>query len=142
MTQAPEPTGQILLYRSEDGRTKLDVRLENETVWLSQRQLTEPFGKAKGTLSEHIKHIFEDGELDPAATVRPFRTVQREGDREVSRDVDFYNLDMVIALGFRVRSPPAVRFRSGRPTGSRGVAVISRPLRAVRVPRAVASSGW
>lgn len=111
MPNTPEPAGQILLYRSEDGRTKLDVRLENETVWLSQRQLTELFGKAKGTISEHIKHIFEDGELDPAATVRPFRTVQREGDREVSRDVDFYNLDMVIALGFRVRSPAAVRFR-------------------------------
>lgn len=111
MTQGPEPSGQILLYRSEDGRTKFDVRLENETVWLNQRQLADLFGKAKGTLSEHIKHIFEDGELDPAATVRPFRTVQREGDRDVSRDVDFYNLDMIIALGFRVRSQAAVRFR-------------------------------
>jgi hypothetical protein len=111
MPRAPESTCQILLYRSEDGRMKLDVHLENETVWLSQRQLVDLFGKAKGTLSEHIKHIFEDGELDPAATVRPFRTVQREGAREVSRDVDFYNLDMVIALGFRVRSPAAVRFR-------------------------------
>ncbi|HEX4420322.1 MAG TPA: virulence RhuM family protein [Kofleriaceae bacterium] len=111
MTHTAAPTGQILLYRSEDGRTRLDVQLENETVWLNQRQLTELFGKAKGTISEHLKHIFEDGELDPVATVRPFRTVQREGDREVVRDVEFYNLDIVIALGFRVRSPAAVRFR-------------------------------
>jgi hypothetical protein len=102
---------QVLLYQSEDGRTKLDVRLENQTVWLSQKQLTELFGKAKGTISEHIKHIFEDGELEPAATVRLFRTVQIEGEREVTREVECYNLDMVLALGFRVRSPMAVRFR-------------------------------
>jgi hypothetical protein len=105
------PTGQILIYRSEDGRTELDVRLEDQTVWLSQKQLTELFGKAKGTISEHIAHIYEDGELDPAATVRQFRTVQREGNREVTREVELYNLDMVLALGFRVRSPVAVRFR-------------------------------
>ena len=102
---------QFLIYRSEDGRTKLDVRLEHQTLWLNQRQLTELFGKAKGTISEHIKHIFEDGELEPMATVRFFRTVQDEGGRKVERDVEFYNLDMVLALGFRVRSPVAVRFR-------------------------------
>lgn len=106
-----EPTGQILIYRSEDGRTKLDVRLEDQTVWLSQRQLVDLFGKAKGTISEHIKHIFEDGELDEAATVRRVRTVQREGGRDVTREVELYNLDMVLALGFRVRSPVAMRFR-------------------------------
>jgi len=105
------PRAQILIYRSEDGRTKLDVRLEDQTVWLSQKQLTELFGKKKGTISEHIKHIYEDGELDPAATVRQFRTVQREGNRDVTREVELYNLDMVLALGFRVRSPVAVRFR-------------------------------
>jgi hypothetical protein len=102
---------QMLIYQSEDGRTKLDVRLENQTVWLNQKQLTELFGKAKGTISEHIKHIFKDEELTPKATVRRFRTVQTEGDREVVREVEFYNLDMVLALGFRVRSPVAVRFR-------------------------------
>lgn len=102
---------QIILYQSEDGRTKLDVRLENQTVWLNQKQLTELFGKAKGTISEHIKHIFEDGELTAEATVRLFRTVQMEGEREVVREVECYNLDMVLALGFRVRSPIAVRFR-------------------------------
>jgi hypothetical protein len=79
MTSAPGPAGQILLYRSEDGRTKLDVRLENDTVWLSQRQLTELFGKAKGTISEHIKHIFEDGELIEDSVVRLFRTTASDG---------------------------------------------------------------
>jgi len=102
---------QFLIYQSEDGRTKLDVRLDEQTVWLNQKQLTELFGKAKGTISEHIKHIFEDGELEPEATVRLFRTVQVEGEREVARDVEHYNLDMVLALGFRVRSNVAVRFR-------------------------------
>ena len=102
---------EVILYQSEDGRTKLDVRLEGQTVWLSQKQLTELFGKATGTISEHIKHIFEDGELESEATVRLFRTVQIEGEREVTREVECYNLDMVLALGFRVRSPMAVRFR-------------------------------
>ena len=102
---------QVIFYQSEDGRTKLDVRLEGQTVWLSQKQLTELFGKAKGTISEHIKHIFEDGELESEATVRLFRTVQIEGEREVTREVECYNLDMVLALGFRVRSPMAMRFR-------------------------------
>ncbi len=75
----------FLIYQSEDGATRIDVMLEAETLWLSQKQLTELSGKAKGTVSEHIKHIFEDGELTPAATVRLFRTVQSEGGRDVSR---------------------------------------------------------
>lgn len=102
---------QFLIYQSEDGSTRIDVMLGAETLWLNQRQLTELFGKAKGTISEHIKHIFEDGELTPAATVRLFRTVQSEGGRDVIREVEHYNLDMVLALGFRVRSPVGVRFR-------------------------------
>ena len=102
---------QFLIYQSEDGSTRIDVMLEAETLWLSQKQLTELFGKAKGTISEHIKHIFEDGEWTPQATVRLFRTVQTEGEREVTREVEHYNLDMVLALGFRVRSPVGVRFR-------------------------------
>ena len=85
--------------------------LEAETLCLNQKQLTELFGKAKGTISEHIKHIFEDGELSQEATVRLFRTVQSEGGRDVTREVEHYNLDMVLALGFRVRSPVGVRFR-------------------------------
>lgn len=102
---------QILIYRSEDGRTKLHVQLQDQTVWLTQKQFAELFGKAKGTISEHIKHIFDDGELTYEATVRLFRTVQQEGGREVAREVEHYNLDMAIALGFRVRSAAAVRFR-------------------------------
>jgi hypothetical protein len=102
---------QFLIYQSEDGSTRIDVMLDAETLWLNQKQLTELFGKAKGTISEHIKHIFEDGEWTPEATVRLFRTVQTEGGREVVREVEHYNLDMVLALGFRVRSPVGVRFR-------------------------------
>jgi hypothetical protein len=102
---------EFLIYQAEDGKTQLSVVLENEELWLSQKQLTELFGKAKGTVSEHIKHIFEDGELDEGATVRLFRTVQTEGGRSVSRDVEHYNLDMVLALGYRVRSQAGVRFR-------------------------------
>jgi len=102
---------QFLIYQSEDGSTRIDVMLEAETLWLNQKQLTELFGKAKGTISEHIKNIFEDGELTPETTVRFFRAVQNEGGREVGREVEYYNLDMVLALGFRVRSPVGVRFR-------------------------------
>jgi hypothetical protein len=99
---------QFLIYQSEDGRTKLDVRLDDQTVWLSQKQLTELFGKAKGTISEHIKHIFEDGELSADSVVRLFRTTAADGK---TYEVAYYNLDMVLALGFWVRSQTAVRFR-------------------------------
>ncbi len=101
-------TNQFLIYQSEDGRTKLDVRLEDQTVWLNQKQLTELFGKAKGTISEHIKHIFEDEELEEGSVVRLFRTTAADGK---GYEVAHYNLDMVLSLGFRVRSPVAVRFR-------------------------------
>lgn len=99
---------QFLIYQSEDGATRIDVMLEAETLWLSQKQLTELFGKAKGTISEHIKHIFEDGELVENSVVRFFRTTAADGKQY---EVAHYNLDMVLALGFRVRSPVAVRFR-------------------------------
>ncbi|MBU2765173.1 virulence RhuM family protein [Acidithiobacillus ferrivorans] len=99
---------QFLIYQSEDGSTRIDVMLEAETLWLNQKQLTELFGKAKGTISEHIKHIFEDGELNEHAVVRLFRTTAADGKQYV---VAHYNLDMILALGFRVRSPVGVRFR-------------------------------
>lgn len=99
---------QFLIYQSEDGSTRIDVMLEAETLWLNQKQLTELFGKAKGTISEHIKHIFEEGELDEKAVVRLFRTTALDGKQY---EVTHYNLDMVLALGFRVRSSVAVRFR-------------------------------
>ncbi len=99
---------QFLIYQSEDGSTRIDVMLEAETLWLNQKQLTELFGKAKGTISEHIKHIFEDGELDENSVVRLFRTTAADGKQY---EVAHYNLDMVLAMGFRVRSPVGVRFR-------------------------------
>lgn len=100
--------GEFLIYRSEDGRTKIDVIFEGETLWLSQKQLTELFGKAKGTISEHIKNIIEDGELEESAVVRYFRTTAADGKQY---EVAHYNLDMVLALGYRVRSQVGVRFR-------------------------------
>lgn len=98
----------FLIYRSEDGRTKINVMLEAESLWLSQKQLAELFGKAKGTVSEHIKHIFEDGELDENSVVRFFRTTASDGKQY---EVAHYNLDMVLALGYRVRNQAGVRFR-------------------------------
>jgi hypothetical protein len=101
----------IIIYKSEDGHIKLDVKLEDKSVWLSQKQLCDLFDKSKATISEHIKNIFEDGELEYEATVRLFRTVQNEGGREVDRNVEYYNLDMILSLGYRVRSKVGVRFR-------------------------------
>ncbi len=99
---------EFLIYQAEDGKTQLSVVLENEDIWLSQKQLTELFGKAKGTISEHIKHIFEDGELQEDSVVRFIRTTAADGK---SYEVAHYNLDMVLALGYRVRSQAGVRFR-------------------------------
>jgi hypothetical protein len=98
----------FLIYRSEDGRTKIDVMLEAESLWLNQKQLTELFGKAKATISEHIKNIFDDGELDENSVVRFFRTTAADGKLY---EIAHYNLDMVLALGYRVRSQAGVRFR-------------------------------
>lgn len=98
----------FLIYQSEDGSTRIDVMLEAEALWLNQKQLTELFGKAKGTISEHIKHIFEDEELDEHSVVRLFRTTAADGKQY---EVTHYNLDMILALGFRVRSQVGVRFR-------------------------------
>lgn len=102
---------EIVLYTTEDGQTKINVQLENETVWLTQKQLVELYQAAKSTVSEHIKNIYADEELLPEATVRKIRTVQIEGSREVSREIDYYNLEMIIALGYRINSKVATRFR-------------------------------
>ncbi len=101
----------ILIYQTNNGNIKINVKFEDETLWLSQVQICEVFGKAKSTVSGHIKAIFEEGELDAISTVRNYRTVQVEGNREVTRDIDFYNLDMIIAIGFRVRSSTGTKFR-------------------------------
>ncbi|MCK0131594.1 virulence RhuM family protein [Flavobacteriaceae bacterium F08102] len=104
-------TSEIIIYKSEDGLPELSVHLENEDVWLTQKQLVELYQAAKSTVSEHIKNIYNDEELTPEATVRKIRTVQKEGNREVSRELDYYNLDMIIALGYRINSKIATRFR-------------------------------
>ena len=103
--------GDIVIYQTKDGLTKIDVRFEDETVWLTQAQLVELYHSSKSNISEHIKHIFEEGELEESSTVRKFRTVQIEGNREVNREQICYNLDMIISLGYRVKSIVATQFR-------------------------------
>jgi hypothetical protein len=101
----------VIIYKSADGLSELSVQLEHESVWLTQKQLIELYQTAKSTVSEHIKNIYSDEELTPDATVRKIRTVQKEGNREVSRELEYYNLDMIIALGYRINSKIATRFR-------------------------------
>ena len=103
--------GELLLYQDEKGSTQIEVRLENENVWLTQAQLVTLYQSSKANVSEHIKHIFEEGELEEMATVRKFRTVQKEGSREVTREVVHYNLDLIISLGYRIKSHIATKFR-------------------------------
>lgn len=103
--------GEIIVYQAADGLTRVDVRFEGDTVWLTQAQLVDLYHSSKANISEHIKHIHEDGELTEEATVRKFRTVQMEGSRQVSREISHYNLDMIIAIGYRVRTPVGTQFR-------------------------------
>lgn len=101
----------IIIYQNKEGSIKIDVRLEDETVWLTQQQMVNLYQSSKANVSEHIKHIYEEGELLKEATVRKFRTVQKEGNREVSRELEYYNLDMIISLGYRIKSQIATQFR-------------------------------
>ena len=103
--------GDIVIYQTEDGGTKIDVRFEGETVWLTQQQMAELFGSSRTNIVEHIRHIYEEGELDEASTCRKFRQVRDEGGRRVSREIPHYNLDMIISLGYRVKSRIATHFR-------------------------------
>lgn len=105
------PSGEVLVYRGADGAPAMEVRLEGETLWLSQAQLVELFQSSKANISEHISNIFAEGELMPEATVRDFRTVRQEGTRQVERSVTHYNLDVVISVGYRVKSKVATQFR-------------------------------
>lgn len=106
-----ENQGEIVIYQTDDGDTKIDVCFVDETVWLTQAQLCELYQTSKSNISEHIKNIFDEGELDEISTVRKFRTVQTEGERTVTRNVSYYNLDMIISLGYRVKSIVATHFR-------------------------------
>ncbi|ETA68708.1 MAG: hypothetical protein PWQ51_2067 [Methanolobus sp.] len=101
----------FILYTSNDGEVKVDVALEDETIWLTQKSIGELFGKSKSTISEHIKKIYAEGELQIGSTVRNFRTVQMEGSRQVERDLEYYNLDVIISVGYRVNSFQATQFR-------------------------------
>jgi hypothetical protein len=102
---------EFLLYVSQSGKVKVDVLLQDETVWLTQKSMQELFGKDKRTISEHIGNVFEEGELDRTSTVRNFRTVRVEGTREVTRTLDFFNLDVIISVGYRVKSQQGTQFR-------------------------------
>ncbi|MBO7419528.1 MAG: virulence RhuM family protein, partial [Spirochaetaceae bacterium] len=103
--------GEIVIYQIEDGTTKLSVNLQDETVWLSLEQMAELFQRDKSTISRHIKNVFEEGELQQASTVANFATVQKEGEREVERNIDYYNLDVIISVGYRVKSLRGTQFR-------------------------------
>ena len=103
--------GEIVLYTTKDGITKINVQLENETVWLTQKQLTVLFDKNVMTINEHIKNIYGEGELTESATIRKFLIVQKEGNREVSREVLHYNLAVIISAGYRVKSLRGTQFR-------------------------------
>ena len=111
----PEPSapgkGQFLVYEAEDGRVKIDVRLADETVWLSQALIAELFQTSVPNISMHIRNVYEEGELQPETTIKKFLTVRQEGSRAVRRQLDHYNLDMIISVGYRVKSHVATRFR-------------------------------
>lgn len=112
MSEMPdERYGEFLIYNSPDGETDIEVRLENETLWMSQQQMTELFQTTKQNISLHIKNIYQEGELEEEATVKEYLTVQDEGDRQVKRPIKYYNLEMILSVGYRVRSVVGTHFR-------------------------------
>jgi len=102
---------ELLIYRSQNGQIKIDVRLEDETVWLTQQLMAKLFQTSKQNISHHINSIYEEGELSSEATVKKYLTVQTEGNRKVKRLLDYYNLDMIISVGYRIKSQVATQFR-------------------------------
>jgi len=114
MTESSSNSSQFLLYQNSTGDIQIDVRLEDETVWLTQAQICELFQKSKSTISEHIKNIFEEGELDESVAVRKFRTTSPHGaiaGKTQENEVNGYNLDVIISVGYRVKSPQGTQFR-------------------------------
>jgi hypothetical protein len=107
----PDDPGQFILYQTEDGQTRVEVRFFQETVWLSQKAMAELFQKDVRTINEHLQSIYNEGELAPEATIRKFRIVGREGSREVARQIEHYNLDVIISVGYRVKSHRGTQFR-------------------------------
>lgn len=106
-----QDTQDIVIYRLQNNTQEIAVKIAKENIWLTQKQIEQLFESSKANISEHIAHIFQDGELEKEATVRKFRTVQQEGSRQVAREREFYNLDMIIAVGYRVNSKRATQFR-------------------------------
>lgn len=106
-----DSNGDIIIYQTEDGLTKINVKIENETVWLSQQQMAELFSTSRTNIIEHINNIYEEEELDKNSTCQNFRQVRKEGNRNVTREIPFYNLDMIISLGYRIKSKVATNFR-------------------------------
>lgn len=111
MIDEPAPDSSLVLYQTEDGRTRIQCRFQNETVWLSLNQMADLFQRDKSVISRHIKNVFEEGELSPAATVAKSATVQTEGAKQVTREIEFYNLDVIISVGYRVKSQRGTQFR-------------------------------
>src|ERR1035441_6011965 len=111
MSQTTPPQSSMILYETEDGRTRIQWRFENETLWLTQALIAELFQKDVRTINEHLGNIFEEGELSRSATIRKFRIVRQEGVREVVREVEHYNLSAILAVGYRVKSPRGTQFR-------------------------------
>jgi hypothetical protein len=132
MSDEPLPHSDLVLYQTEDGRTRIQCRFEKETVWLSLNQTANLFQRDKSVISRHIKNVFEEGELSPAATVAKSATVQTEGVKQVTREIEFYNLDAIISVGYRVKS-------------QRGVCTLGEPTavspQLLRAPRTCVS-GW
>jgi len=108
---SPPATGQFLVYQTEDGQLKIDVRLEGETAWLTQAHMAELFQTTVPNVSMHLRNVYAEGELQAAATVKEFLIVRQEGSRQVSRAVEHYNLDAIISVGYRIKSAVATRFR-------------------------------
>jgi len=111
MTDNLPVKSEFLVYQTEDGRIKIDVRLEDETVWLTQQIMADLFQTTQQNISLHIRNIFEEGELNPEATHKKYLSVRQEGKRSISRQLDYYNLDMIISVGYRIKSHVATRFR-------------------------------
>ena len=105
----PQNKSQLIIYQAQDGKIKIDVRFQDETVWLTQQLMADLFQTTKQNISLHVRNIYEEGELNPKATVKEFLTVQTEGERSVQRKIEYYNLDMIISVGYRVKSHVATR---------------------------------
>ena len=138
MTATPEsrPGGEIVVYETSNGEVALNVRLEQETVWLTRGQMAAVFASTSENIRQHLRNIFVDGELEESATTKDFLLVRSEGDRRVRRRIRHYNLDVIISVGYRVNSKSAVRFRQWATTPTRGGCCLNTTRIASRLPRA------